>query len=78
VAERIRERIEAFQPPDSELEDLHVTASIGMAVSQGASARELIARADQALYQAKQSGKNRVVEWKTPDQNDTGTSRNPR
>ena len=78
VAERIRERIEAFQPPDSELADLHVTASIGMAVSQGASARELIARADQALYQAKQSGKNRLVEWKPPDQNATGEPRNPR
>ena len=78
VAERIRERIEAFRPPDSELAELQVTASIGMAVSQGASARELIARADQALYDAKQAGKNRLVEWKPPHQNDTGTTRNPR
>ena len=78
VAERIRQRIEAFRPPDTELADLRVTASIGMAVSQGASVRELIARADQALYEAKQAGKNRLVEWKPPDQNDTGSSRNPR
>jgi diguanylate cyclase (GGDEF)-like protein len=78
VAERIRQRIEAFRPPDSELADLRVTASIGMTVSQGASARELIARADQALYEAKKSGKNRLVEWKPPDQNDTGTARTPR
>lgn len=78
VAERIRQRIEAFRPLDSELADLRVTASIGMAVSQEAPARELIARADQALYHAKQAGKNRLVEWKPPDQNDTGSPRNPR
>ena len=78
VAERIRQRIEAFRSADRELAELHVTASIGMAVSQGASARELIARADQALYEAKQAGKNRLVEWKPPDQTDTGKSRNPR
>ena len=78
VGERIRQRIEAFRPPDSELTDLRVTASIGMAVSQGASMRELIARADHALYEAKRSGKNRLVEWKPSDQNDTGRPRNPR
>jgi diguanylate cyclase len=38
-----------------------VTASIGVAVSPpGFTARELIERADRALYQAKRSGKNRV------------------
>jgi diguanylate cyclase (GGDEF)-like protein len=67
VAERIRQRIEAFRPPDSELTDLCVTASIGMAASEGASVRELIARADQALYEAKRAGKNRLVEWKPSD-----------
>ena len=50
-----------------------MTASIGMAVSEGASARELIARSDQALYEAKQAGKNRLVEWKPPGPNDTAT-----
>jgi diguanylate cyclase (GGDEF)-like protein len=75
VAERIRQRIEAFTPPGAELADLHVTASIGMALSQpNASARELIARADQALYEAKKAGKNRLVQWQPPD----GDSRNPR
>jgi diguanylate cyclase (GGDEF)-like protein len=78
VAERIRQRIETFHPADAELTALRVTASIGMAVSQGASARELIDRADHALYDAKQSGKNRLVEWKPPDEVDTQKPRNPR
>jgi diguanylate cyclase (GGDEF)-like protein len=77
VAERIRQRIEAFRPSESELADLRVTASIGMAVSRGASARELIAHADQALYQAKESGKNRLVEWRPPE-DDRGNPRKPR
>jgi diguanylate cyclase (GGDEF)-like protein len=78
VAERIRQRIEAFRPPESELADLRVTASIGMAVSRGNSARDLIARADQALYEAKQSGKNRLVEWKPPGEERSGNPRNTR
>ena len=67
VAERICQRIEGFRPADAELAELRVTASIGMAVAQGISGRELIARADQALYTAKQAGKNRVVQWQ-PDE----------
>ena len=38
VAERIRQRIETFRPPETELTDLRVTASIGMAVSRARSA----------------------------------------
>ena len=79
VAERIRQRIEAFRATDADLADLRVTVSIGMAVSEGASSRELISRADQALYEAKRAGKNRLVEWQPPpDAPDTRKPRNPR
>jgi len=61
VAERIRQRIEEFQPEERELADLRVTASIGLSVSHDMSVRELIERADQALYIAKRAGKNRVI-----------------
>jgi two-component system, cell cycle response regulator len=71
VAERIRERIEVYRPADQAMADLRLTASIGLAVSTGAvSARELITRADRALYLAKRAGKNcvRVAEPATdPD-----------
>jgi diguanylate cyclase (GGDEF)-like protein len=63
VAERIRADIEALRldvagPP------IEITASIGVAghpESGAANVDELIARADEALYQAKRSGKNRIV-----------------
>lgn len=64
LGERIRGRIEALSIP---LVDgggkIRVTASLGMATMPGAvaNARELIADADAALYEAKRSGKNRIV-----------------
>jgi diguanylate cyclase (GGDEF)-like protein len=77
VAERIRQRIEAFRPSEAELADLRVTASIGMSLSYGGSARELIANADRALYQAKQEGKNRLVTLIPPPDDRTRNPRNP-
>jgi diguanylate cyclase (GGDEF)-like protein len=64
VGERIRERIEEEAVPllDGEGE-LRMTASLGLATLPGAAAdaRELIAKADEALYEAKRSGKNRLI-----------------
>ncbi len=64
VAERVRERIEATEVAGVDGNSpLHVTASIGVATmpADGADPRALIAAADAALYEAKRSGKNRVV-----------------
>jgi diguanylate cyclase (GGDEF)-like protein len=61
IAERIRQRVEAYQRSEPDLVTLRVTASIGVAVSPpGVTARDLIERADRALYHAKRAGKNRV------------------
>lgn len=61
IAERIRQRVEAYQRSEVDLAALRVTASIGVAVSPpGVTARDLIERADRALYHAKRAGKNRV------------------
>jgi diguanylate cyclase (GGDEF)-like protein len=64
VAERIRERIEAERVPFVEGDgELAVTASIGVAtMGDGPSdVQALLAAADEALYEAKGTGKNRVV-----------------
>ncbi len=61
VAERIRQRIEEFRLEEPALVHLRVTVSIGLSVSYELSPRELIGRADRALYSAKRGGKNRVV-----------------
>jgi diguanylate cyclase (GGDEF)-like protein len=64
LAERIRERIETTEV---ELVDgdgtMTVTASVGLATLSGGNVdvRRLIGDADAALYEAKRSGKNRVV-----------------
>lgn len=59
VAERIRRQIEAlvFEEPS----DLHITASFGVAQLQpGASVADSLHDADEALYRAKRTGRNRV------------------
>lgn len=60
--EATRERIAALEIPAG-LETLRITASFGLAhfPKDGSSAEEIISRADGALYQAKSSGRNRVV-----------------
>ena len=61
IADRIRQRIQSYHSTDRALAGLRVTASIGVAESGPlGSVRELIERADSALYTAKRAGKNRV------------------
>ncbi len=62
TAERIR-RIVADSSLNSELFDFNITASFGVAKfhGEGDTLDRLIQRADQALYAAKESGRNRVV-----------------
>ncbi len=64
VAERIRSRMEAERfSPNGTGESVGVTVSIGFAVfpADADSPDGLISTADQALYRAKQAGRNRVV-----------------
>jgi diguanylate cyclase (GGDEF)-like protein len=64
LAERIRERLEEEEIPLLDGSGkLKVTASFGTATVplSAASVRELFACADEALYEAKRTGKNRVV-----------------
>jgi two-component system cell cycle response regulator len=63
VAERIRERVGGIPFQAGGLGSLSVTVSIGVAARQNGdrSSMELLKRADVALYQAKNAGRNRVV-----------------
>ncbi|WP_317205683.1 sensor domain-containing diguanylate cyclase [Janthinobacterium sp.] len=63
VAERIRERVEQLQQPRQHGGRQCVTVSIGAATALpilGASASQLLATADAALYRAKHMGRNRI------------------
>jgi diguanylate cyclase (GGDEF)-like protein len=62
LAERVREDL-AEQPFDAGGKSLHATASFGVAAfpEDATSAQQLMRQADQSLYAAKKSGRNRVV-----------------
>jgi len=68
TAERIRRVIAAQSMPIKVAEPLRITVSIGAALLPGEGAADaaalaaaLVQRADQALYAAKQGGRNRVL-----------------
>ena len=62
TAERIRKKVEQYSFTNDDI-TLHLTISIGVAgITQGVDTdNSLIGRADRALYEAKASGRNRVV-----------------
>ncbi len=68
LAERIRERI-AATPTVTEANTIYVTISIGAALLYGHDEKSVQEHADQALYQAKKSGRNCVcyMELAAPD-----------
>lgn len=59
---RIRQRIEAMPIPLNEKESLHMTVSIGVTTTLCNTLDEMINKSDEALYKAKQSGRNKVVQ----------------
>jgi len=65
VAERIRNAI-ASRPLAINGQQINATVSVGIACypEDGRTLDALAARADRALYQAKQEGRNRVVRYK--------------
>lgn len=61
LAERIRQRIEATGIPLDGQRDLKITVSLGVTQYRpGEKIEALISRADQGLYEAKQTGRNRI------------------
>jgi diguanylate cyclase (GGDEF)-like protein len=61
VAERLRAAIAAREFQIAGADSLRATASFGVAATTSNEPSGLIARADAALYRAKESGRNRVV-----------------
>ena len=65
MAERLRLKLEQCELPLPEGGNIRFTVSIGLAMLAPAEQRldSLLKKADTALYQAKQQGRNRVVSF---------------
>ena len=61
-AEEIRKKIEDLIFPEAP--NLRVTISAGVTSSEkNMNVTEIVKRADQALYEAKSSGRNKIINW---------------
>ncbi len=71
VGERVRERVAAHMFLAGDGLNIHLTASVGVATlpDVAASADELVAAADKAMYQVKDSGKNGIQAASAPADN---------
>jgi len=58
---RLRQNIEALAIPLNETESIHLTVSIGITMTLANTLDEMINKSDEALYKAKQNGRNQVV-----------------
>ncbi len=58
---RVRQRIEAMTIPLNDKEALNLTVSIGLTTTLCGTLDEMINKSDEALYKAKQNGRNQVV-----------------
>ncbi|MDR2187431.1 MAG: diguanylate cyclase [Azonexus sp.] len=75
VAEKIRRAVQTLNIPHSASSHSRVTLSIGLAATvpeRDNAANSLIAAADQALYEAKNTGRNRVVRFRGQKTEDRG------
>lgn len=65
LAERVRTAIQDLEIAIDSVTNIRVTVSLGVAEMLGAadSTAEMLKRADEALYAAKRSGRNRVCSW---------------
>jgi diguanylate cyclase (GGDEF)-like protein len=76
LGERLRAAVAAMDLT-AQLADGSVTTSVGVTVgAPGEGASDLLRRADRALYQAKASGRNRVVAI-SPEAEASGRDRSP-
>jgi diguanylate cyclase len=75
VAERVRSAVEKMALSNNNGDKLNVTISLGYCMADKADdGRDLLEKADKALYASKQAGRNRSTNWATLNLKNEGTS----
>lgn len=76
ACERFRERVANYNFANSDSQAINITTSIGITSNEGQvlNLEDLIKSADQALYQAKSEGRNKVINNSTPHFEETESS----